>query len=140
MVCCLCMAALPAFAEPVERVDVQITDNGATSRVLLDRMGKSMQVVAEQLFIDKDSVNINAARGDYERLLAEVGDRVLTGYQMQSVSVNAGAVTNINIQVAPWSAAVDDVFVDLQFSGVERERQSGCSGACRSLKAGLKAY
>lgn len=38
---------------------------------------------------------------------------------MQSVSVNAGAVTNINIQVAPWSAAVDDVFVDLQFSGVE---------------------
>ena len=119
LVCCLCMAALPAFAEPVERVDVQITDNGATSRVLLDRMGKSMQVVAEQLFVDKDSVNINAARGDYERLLAEVGDRVLTGYQMQSVSVNAGAVTNINIQVAPWSAAVDDVFVDLQFSGVE---------------------
>lgn len=53
------MAALPAFAEPVERVDVQITDNGATSRVLLDRMGKSMQVVAEQLFVDKDSVNIN---------------------------------------------------------------------------------
>lgn len=113
------MAALPAFAEPVERVEVQITDNGATSRVLLDRMGKSMQVVAEQLFVDKDSVNINAARGDYERLLAEVGDRVLTGYQMQSVSVNAGAVTNINIQVVPWSAAVDDVFVDLQFSGVE---------------------
>ena len=108
------MAALPAFAEPVERVDVQITDNGATSRVLLDRMGKSMQVVAEQLFVDKDSVSINAARGDYERLLAEVGDRVLTGYQMRSVSVNAGAVTNINIQVAPWSAAVDDVFVDLQ--------------------------
>ena len=99
------MAALPAFAEPVERVDVQITDNGATSRVLLDRMGKSMQVVAEQLFVDKDSVSINAARGDYERLLAEVGDRVLTGYQMQSVSVNAGTVTNINIQVAPWSAA-----------------------------------
>ena len=127
------MAALPAFAEPVERVNVQITDNGATSRVLLDRMGKSMQVVAEQLFVDKDSVSINAARGDYERLLAEVGDRVLTGYQMQSVSVNAGTVTNINIQVAPWSAAVDDVFVDLQFSG-------GCSSACRSLKAGLRAY
>ena len=123
------MAALPAFAEPVERVDVQITDNGATSRVLLDRMGKSMQVVAEQLFVDKDSVSINAARGDYERLLAEVGDRVLTGYQMQSVSVNAGAVTNINIQVAPWSAAVDDVFVDLQFSGVENSRVAAAAPA-----------
>lgn len=50
------MAALPAFAEPVERVDVQITDNGATSRVLLDRMGKSMQVVAEQLLSIKTAL------------------------------------------------------------------------------------
>ena len=98
---------------------MHITDTGSTSSVLLERMAKSMQVVSEQLFLDKDSVNINAARGDYERLLAEIGDRVLTGYQMESVSVSAGSVTSINMQVAPWSAAVDEVFVDLQFSGVE---------------------
>ncbi len=120
LLCCLlCLPAAPAWAEPVDSVVVHITDNGGTSSVLLNRMSKSMQVVAEQLFIDKDSVNINAARGDYEHLLAEVGDRVLTGYQMESVSVNAGAVTSIDIHVAPWSAAVENVFVDLQFSGVE---------------------
>ena len=120
VLCCLLWAAaLPACAAPVERVEVHITDTGSTSGVLLERMAKSMQVVSEQLFLDKDSVNINAARGDYERLLAEVGDRVLTGYQMESVSVSAGSVTSINMQVAPWSAAVDEVFVDLQFSGVE---------------------
>ncbi len=117
--CCLCMAALPAWAAPVERVEVRIADNGSTSGVLLSRMGKSMQVVAEQLFIDKDSVNIEAARGDYERLLAEVGDRVLTGYQMESVSVTPGAVTYIDMYVAPWSAAVENVYVDMEFSGVE---------------------
>lgn len=118
--CCLCWAAaLPAFAAPVERVQVRIADNGATSGVLLERMGKSMQVVAEQLFLDKDSENINAARGDYERLLAEVGDRVLTGYQMESVSVSAGAVTYVDMYVAPWSASVENVFVDMEFSGVE---------------------
>lgn len=117
--CLLCAAAVPAWAEPVDSVRVHITDNGGTSGVLLDRMSKSMQVVAEQLFVDKDSVNINAARTNYERLLAEVGDRVLTGYQMESVSVNAGAVTDITMRVAPWSAAVENVFVDLQFSGVE---------------------
>mgnify|MGYP001053610747 FL=1 len=120
LLCCLlCLPVAPAWAEPVDSVVVHITDNGGTSSVLLNRMSKSMQVVAEQLFIDKDSVNINAARGDYEHLLAEVGDRVLTGYQMESVSVNAGAVTSIDMRVAPWSAAVENVFVDLQFSGVE---------------------
>lgn len=120
LLCCLlCLPAVPAWAEPVGSVVVHITDNGGTSSVLLNRMSKSMQVVAEQLFIDKDSVNINAARADYEHLLAEVGNRVLTGYQMENVSVNAGAVTSIDIHVAPWSAAVENVFVDLQFSGVE---------------------
>ena len=120
VLCCLLWAAaLPACAASVERVEVHIADTGSTSSVLLERMAKSMQVVSEQLFLDKDSVNINAARGDYERLLAEIGDRVLTGYQMESVSVSAGSVTSINMQVAPWSAAVDEVFVDLQFSGVE---------------------
>ena len=120
VLCCLLLAAaLPVCAAPVERVEVHITDTGSTSSVLLERMAKSMQVVSEQLFLDKDSVNINAARGDYERLLAEIGDRVLTGYQMESVSVSAGSVTSINMQVAPWSAVVDEVFVDLQFSGVE---------------------
>lgn len=131
MLCCLLVtAAVPAWAEPVDSVQVRITDNGGTSGVLLDRMSRSMQVVAEQLFLDKDSVNINAARGDYERLLAEVGDRVLTGYRMESVSVSAGSTTAIDMCVASWSAAVDDVFVDLQFSGVE-------PGTAEFLKARL---
>lgn len=131
LLCCLLVtAAVPAWAEPVDSVQVRITDNGGTSGVLLDRMSRSMQVVAEQLFLDKDSVNINAARGDYERLLAEVGDRVLTGYRMESVSVSAGSTTAIDMCVAPWSAAVDDVFVDLQFSGVE-------PGTAEFLKARL---
>ena len=64
LLCCLLVtAAVPAWAEPVDSVQVRITDNGGTSGVLLDRMSRSMQVVAEQLFLDKDSVNINAARG-----------------------------------------------------------------------------
>lgn len=131
LLCCLLVtAAVPAWAEPVDSVQVRITDNGGTSGVLLDRMSRSMQVVAEQLFLDKDSVNINAARGDYERLLAEVGDRVLTGYRMESVSVSAGSTTAIDMCVASWSAAVDDVFVDLQFSGVE-------PGTAEFLKARL---
>ncbi len=120
---CFLLCSVPAagWAGPVERVQLRITDNGATSDVLLERMSKSMQVVAEQLFIDKDSANIDAARSDYEHLLAEVGNRVLTGYQMESVSITPGISTDIVLYVSPWSETVQDVFVDLQFSGVEAE-------------------
>ena len=60
-----------AFSAPVNSVEVQVIDtNGGTSQLLLQKMSSSMQVVADQLFIDKDTAMIEAAGEDYARLLA----------------------------------------------------------------------
>lgn len=108
-----------AQAATIEKVNVQVTDRGATSSILLARMSASMQTVAEQLLLDKDTDKVAPVRGEYTRLLGEVGDRVLNGYQMESVAVDLGPVTQVRMVVAPWSETVSNVFVDLQFSGVE---------------------
>lgn len=82
--------ALPslAAAAPVTQVQVHITDSrGTTSRLLLDKMSGSMRVVAEQLFNGRDSAALAAAAGDYERLLGEISDRVITGYQTNQVTL-----------------------------------------------------
>ena len=48
-----------AFSAPVNSVEVQVIDtNGGTSQLLLQKMSSSMQVVADQLFIDKDTAMI----------------------------------------------------------------------------------
>ena len=112
------------LAAPVTKVDVQIKDEaGTTSQVLLQKMEDSMQVVAAQLFNGRDSDFIAADAAGYERLLAEISDRVITGYQTNQVRLSTsdgreGMTVKLVFSVAPWAQTVQKVDVDLQFSGI----------------------
>ena len=117
-----CLPLQQAFSAPNEDVAVQVVDTGGgTSQVLLEKMSSSMQVVANQLFIDKDDVAVAAAAADYKRLLAEIGDRVFTGYALVDVRLEAAPQTRITLFARPWSATISQPVIDLQFSGVEPE-------------------
>lgn len=112
------------LAAPVTKVDVQIKDEaGTTSPVLLQKMEDSMQVVAAQLFNGRDSDFIAADAAGYERLLTEISDRVITGYQTNQVRLSTsdgreGMTVKLVFSVAPWAQTVQKVDVDLQFSGI----------------------
>ena len=111
-----------AFSAPVNRVEVQVIDtNGATSQLLLQKMSSSMQVVADQLFLEKDAAKIAAAREDYARLLTEIGDRVFTGYELTDVQLDVGEATQVCLYARPWNKVIEKPFIDLQFSGVETQ-------------------
>lgn len=117
-----CLPLQQAFSAPIEDVAVQVVDTGGgTSQVLLEKMSSSMQVVANQLFIDKDDVAVAAAAADYKRLLSEIGDRVFTGYELVDVRLEAAPQTRITLFARPWSATISQPVIDLQFSGVEPE-------------------
>ena len=117
-----CLPLQQAFSAPIEDVAVQVVDTGGgTSQVLLEKMSSSMQVVANQLFIDKDDVAVAAAAADYKRLLAEICDRVFSGYELVDVRLEAAPQTRLPWFARPWSATISQPVIDLQFSGVEPE-------------------
>ena len=109
-----------AFCAPITNVNVQVVDvNGGTSQILLDKMSASMQVVADQLFLEKDIEYVAAAQDDYVRLLTEIGDRVFTGYELERVDCNLGSSMSITMHAKAWSGVITSPIIDLQFSGVE---------------------
>ena len=120
---CLLLAG-SVMAAPITTVTVQIRDEaGTASPVLLHKMEDSMQVVAAQLFNGRDSAFVSADVSGYENLLAEISDRVITGYQTNRVVLSVfqnreGAGVDIVFSVAPWAQTVQKVDVDLQFSGI----------------------
>jgi len=122
LVCLLWMECI--LAAPVTKVNVTIRDEaGKTSSVLLHKMEDSMQVVASQLFNGRDSAFIAADVAGYERLLSEISDRVITGYQTNRVVLSTvheqdGTAVNLYFSVVPWAQTVQQVVVDMQFSGV----------------------
>lgn len=115
-----CLSLQQAFSMPVENVQVKICDiNGSTSEPLLKKMEDSMQIVAGQLLLDKDTENIKPLQQDYADLFAEIGDRALTGYTVEDTQLVLGRNTELTFYIAPWSDTIGQVKIDLQFSGLE---------------------
>ena len=109
-----------ALASPIEHVQVNIQDSAQRAGgVLLARMSSSMQVVAEQLLVDRETEQISTAQDEYVSLLREVADRVLTGYQVEKVRLIIGQTAKVNIILSPWGKVIEDVQVDIRFSDVD---------------------
>ena len=132
------------LAAPVTKVNVTIHDEaGKTSPVLLHKMEDSMQVVASQLFNSRDSEFILADRSGYEHLLSEISDRVITGYQTNRVFLSVvhesqGTAVDLVFSVAPWAQTVQQVDVDIQFSGVSPFASSVLQAKIPALKEQLQ--
>ena len=127
-----------AFSAPIEQVTVQVVDTkGGTSQLLLNKMSCSMQVVADQLFVDKDTENILAAQADYIRLLTEIGDRVFTGYELSDVALEVGSHTQLTLYARPWNSVISQPEIDLQFSGVEPQTAALLQNRIPQLKEEL---
>lgn len=110
-----------AFSMPIENVQVQVIDeNQGTSDALIEKMNSSMQIVAEQLLIDKDSESVKTMTADYEKLFSDIGDRVFTGYELQRVTLWPGKDAMVKMYIKPWSTTISDVKIDFQFSGMEQ--------------------
>lgn len=111
-----------AFSMPIEYVYVQVIDvTGGTSAPLLNKMSNSMQLVAQQLLLDRDTEAILPAQQEYATLLSDIADRVLTGYYLQSTQLTVDKESELILQVRPWNTAIKNVQVDLQFSGIEEQ-------------------
>lgn len=118
----LALMLLPTrgFAAPIEQVQVDIQDAGHhASDALLARMTASIQVVAEQLLLDRETTQITGAQADYANLLQEVADRVLTGYQVERVSLKVDRTTQVSVYLSPWGKVIENVQVDVRFSDVD---------------------
>ncbi len=127
-----------AFSMPIEQVYVQVVDvTGGTSMPLLDKMSNSMQLVAQQLLLERDTEDIKPAQQEYATLLSDIADRVLTGYYLQSTELTIDKESELVLKIRPWNAAISNVEVDLKFSGIEEQTSELLESKLPTLKQQL---
>lgn len=127
-----------AFSMPIEQVYVRVEDvTGGTSAPLLAKMSTSMQLVAQQLLLDRDTEAIQPVQQEYATLLTDIADRVLTGYYLQSTQLTIDKEAELVLQIRPWSSAISNVQVDLQFSGIEQQTSELLESKLPNLKQRL---
>lgn len=127
-----------AFSMPIEQVYVQVVDiTGGTSIPLLNKMSNSMQLVAQQLLLERDTEAIKPVQQEYATLLSDIADRVLTGYYLQSTELTIDKESKLVLKIRPWNAAIRNVEVDLKFSGIEEQTSELLESKLPTLKQQL---
>ena len=127
-----------AFSMPIEQVYVQVVDvTGGTSAPLINKMSTSMQLVAQQLLLERDTEVILPSQQEYATLLSDIADRVLTGYYLQSTELTIDKNAELVLKVRPWNESIRNVEVDLRFSGIEAQTSELLESKLPTLKQQL---
>lgn len=110
-------------APTVETVAVELAfpKSAVPSPQLVERMQASLTVICEHLLRERSVELVANQRADYERLIREVAERVLTGYDVEQVNMTIGSATVVRVNVRPWGPTVARADVRLLLSGVSAE-------------------
>jgi hypothetical protein len=71
--------------------------------------------------LERDVEALQKTKQEYATLLSDIADRVLTGYYLQSTELTIDKSSQLILKIRPWNAAIENVEVDLQFSGIEEQ-------------------
>ena len=114
------LASLPVQAAPtVRHVAVTITSTeGALPIRVNKRMEASVSTVGSHVFKGRAVSEIEDGKVSYERIIRDVIDRVLVGYSVQDIRIQAGETVLITLAVAPWGDIVRDISLEVDFGSL----------------------
>ncbi|MDR2005936.1 MAG: hypothetical protein LBP78_01650 [Acidaminococcales bacterium] len=109
-----------AAARPVEEITVNVFDvTGNAGAPVLARMAYSMKAAGEQIMAGKPVDYIEFNNYMYSTVLADVANRVFTGYNTEEILITPGEETIVDFYVRPWGPVTDEVKVAVHFSGAD---------------------
>lgn len=103
-------------------INIVITEpNEQIPLLIRQRMQTSIAVIAQQLLSGKQYEQVAAQKIQYEDTIEEVFNKILVGYTVTNVSVEAGQNVNIIVRLLPWSDTINKVDVTVKTDGVSPE-------------------
>jgi hypothetical protein len=121
----LSAGAAPALAaDPVQRIEVHVgIDGGEPHPLVVRRIVESIGTAAERLLVGRDSDLVGRQEAALGGILRDVVDRVVTGYRVVSVGLQAGTATVVTVRLEPRSAVLGETPVIVEIPGVHPEVQ-----------------
>lgn len=109
-------------APVIETVQVELAfSQGRPAAPLMARMQDSLAVISEHLLRDRSVELVSGQQADYQRVIRDVAERVLTGYDVDQVALSVGTASTVSVTVRPWGPTVASADVRLQLSGVSAD-------------------
>lgn len=120
----------------VQSVEVRVlTEDGLPRFGLLERIESSLRVVGEAVLLNQKVGDVQYLREPLERAIQEVFARVLSGFEVQTVSLEPGSNSVLTIQLRPRGPRVRKVELEIQVEGLHPRLQAALDREVASLQS-----
>lgn len=125
---CLCMvlasATLPMRAEAsaIENINVNLSvSEGDLPPQVEKRINASISSIGNRIFIGKDSSSFQLNDGEYNKVLADIINRVVIGYVVSDLNVSYGETTAISVSLQPVGKMIHHVQTVIDYGNLTPE-------------------
>lgn len=125
-----------AAALEVGDIEVSVQSEGARyalSPLISKRMQASIYTIADNVLTGRPVNEILEKKDSYERLIQDVFDRILVGYSVKAVRLDAAVHTKVNVTVVPWQDIIQEVAIDIEVAGVQKEIETLVKGDVQDI-------
>ena len=141
----VCASLSSVAAASVEQVAVHLSSvQEAIPPLVQRRIAASIQTVGNHVFLNQDSEDIAGRSEEYERIVNDIINRVLIGYTVESIAINPGSRTDLDVRIRPWGDTIRKVNLTVDYGALpEMGRQmvdkdlSGAGDMVENLLIGL---
>ena len=109
-------------ATRIETVEAVINSDTSLPPMVKERMEESVEAIGKQLILGHNLPLTNDWRVQQEATIHLVFDKILVGYTVKSVSIEAvESVATINVILLPWADTIKNIKVNTKVEGMPEE-------------------
>ena len=112
----------PAQAAPIEKVEVSLDAAGEDLPPAVEkRVVSSISSIGNRVFVGKEENLFALNSSAYDKVLADIINRVVIGYVVSDLSVNYGRDTSIHVTLQPVGQIIRHVDTEIDYGGLSPE-------------------
>lgn len=117
-----CTCGEEAKAAPVEEVRVSVASTAGTIPPSVEkRIAASVGAIGNRVLVGKEESLFQLDPDKYNRVLADIVNRVVVGYVVSGIDVSYGAVTEISLALQPVGRTVQQVETTIDYGNLSPE-------------------
>ena len=114
---------LPAGADaaPIREVSVSVTGAGGMPPAVEKRITASISAIGNRILVGKDESLFRSHESEYDKVLADIVNRVVVGYLVDDISASYGEKTALHVSLTPVGQMIREVETEIDYGNLSPE-------------------
>lgn len=114
---------LPAWADaaPIREVSVSVTGAGGMPPAVEKRITASISAIGNRILVGKDESLFRSHESEYDKVLADIVNRVVVGYVVDDISASYGEKTALHVSLTPVGQMIREVETEIDYGNLSPE-------------------